>query len=324
MIFAFIQLFLYCLVVYMAKSGSSNAWLWALILVAVFVAVGNWQRITDWFQKKEPVVIRTVPPSPSSNEKPLPQSSDPTPESEFEQKSDFLYATGKKVEIITHTAYTLGYVEEYEQPAWVAYKLTSKMTSGTNKREDNFRPDPDVRTGSAIPEDYRGSGYDRGHLAPVADFKQSAKWMDETFFMSNMSPQNNAFNAGIWSDLENKVRSWARAYKKLYVATGPILRKGLPTIGRRNQVAVPEKYYKVLYDITEPEIKAIGFILKNEGSQEPLESFAVSVDEVERQTGLDFYPLLPDPLETQLESSYDAALWFKKKGKSPKKKKRGD
>lgn len=308
----------------MAKSGASNALFWAVILVGVFLIAGNWERIAGWFQKKEPVVIRTPPADPRPGETPLPQSStsDPTPESEFEQKADFLYATGKKVEIITHTAYTLGYVEKYEQPAWVAYKLTSKMTSGTNKREDNFRPDPEVGTGSAIPEDYRGSGYDRGHLAPVADFKQSARWMDETFFMSNMSPQENAFNTGIWSDLESKVRTWARAYKKLYVVTGPFLRDGLPTIGRRNRVAVPEKYYKVLYDITEPEIKAIGFILKNEGSHQPLESFAVSVDEVERQTGLDFYPLLPDALETRIEGSYDTKLWFTKPEKKSKKKKK--
>jgi endonuclease G len=309
----------------MAKSNSSNALFWALILVGVFVLFGNWEKIADWFGKKSPSSPTETAPATNPSTKPetnrLPDDGPGTSSStettaggfEFEKLPDFAYpTTSQKLEIVKHSAYALAYAEKYEQPAWVAYRLTASMVSGSNKREDNFRPDPDVSTKSAVPEDYRGSGYDRGHLAPVADFKASAKWMDETFFMSNMSPQLHEFNAGIWEKLESKARGWARHNKTIYIVSGPILRDGLPTIGRYNKVAVPELYYKVILDIREPELKAIGFIFRNEGTKKPLQSFAMSVDEVERQTGFDFFPRLPDDLEKQLESQNDFSVWFEK------------
>ncbi len=309
-----------------SKSTSSNALFWAFILVGIFVLVGNWDKMSDWFgKKKPPFSTQKLPESKSKRkaDKTLPGSAEPdsSPSEtvagfDFEKQPDFTYpSTSQKLEIVKHTVYALGYAEKYEQPAWVAYRLTASMVSGNNKREDNFRPDPNVSTKSAVPEDYRGSGYDRGHLAPVADFRASAKWMDETFFMSNMSPQLHEFNAGIWEKLESKTRGWARHNKALYVVSGPILRAGLPTIGRYNKVAIPEQYYKVILDIQEPELKAIGFIFRNEGTKKPLEHFAVSVDEVERQTGFDFFPKLPDDLEKKLESQTNFDAWFEKSKK---------
>lgn len=212
-------------------------------------------------------------------------------------------------QIIRHTGYTLSYNEKYELPSYVAYELTRNEVLGGEEREDNFREDPAVRTGSATLADYRGSGYDRGHLAPAADFKWSAEAMSDTFFMSNMSPQDPSFNRGIWADLEAAVRVMAYENGKVYVVTGPVLTDGpYETIGK-NEVAVPKRFYKVVLDYTEPEIKAIGFILNNEGSSKSLESFAVSVDEVERVTGLDFYPALPDDQEEIIESKFNTSQW---------------
>ncbi len=105
--------------------------------------------------------------------------------------------------IITHTAYSLNYSEDHEQAAWVAYKLTAEKVSGTCERTDDFRPDPMVMTGSAELSDYRGSGYDRGHLAPAGDMKWSPTAMSESFYMSNMSPQRPG-------STEGSGRSWRR------------------------------------------------------------------------------------------------------------------
>ena len=118
------------------------------------------------------------------------------------------------------------------------------------KRGDDFRPDPAVPTGSATPQDYTRSGYDRGHLAPAADMSFSAKAMSESFYMSNMSPQAPQFNRGIWSKLEKQVRHFATKEKRIVVVTGPILpaEKNI-TIGA-NKVTVPQYYYKVIYDTT--------------------------------------------------------------------------
>jgi endonuclease G len=230
---------------------------------------------------------------------------------DFENEAGFGQpVSAKDCQVVQHQAYALCYAETYEQPYWVAYRLSSTQIRGAAERENDFRPDPEVGSGSATPEDYRGTGYDRGHLAPAADFKSSPAWMSESFFMSNMSPQAPDFNRGIWETLESRVREWVRRDKLFYVVTGPVLKRGLPKIGKRNQVAVPEQYYKIILHLRSPEARAIAFLMRNEGSDKPLKSFAVSIDKVEQVTGLDFFPQLPDELETSLESTTDVQRWF--------------
>ncbi len=210
--------------------------------------------------------------------------------------------------IIHHIGYFLSYNETHEQANWVAYELTLKEVNGTFKRTNDFRPDPMVKTGSASLADYKGSGYDRGHLAPAADMKWSLKAMSESFYTSNMSPQRPSFNRGIWKRLEEQVRKWAVNNKSVYIATGGVLTSGLIKIGP-NQVSVPEKFYKVILDYQEPELKGIGFILPNKGSKEPLENYAITIDKVESMTGIDFFHKLPDEIEEEIESKVDLSRW---------------
>lgn len=213
-------------------------------------------------------------------------------------------------QIIRHTGYTLSYNEEAEQPSYVAYELTrAEVLNTKTEREDDFRADPMVLTGSAELDDYRKSGYDRGHMAPAADFRWSEEAMSDTFYLSNMSPQDPSFNRGIWADLEAAVRVMAYENNTVYVVTGPVLTDGpYETIGE-NEVAVPNEYYKVVLDYEEPEVKAIGFILPNEGSSKSLESFATTVNEVEEKTGIDFFPSLPDDQEEMIEGELDLSKW---------------
>lgn len=213
-----------------------------------------------------------------------------------------------------HKYYALGYDEKHEQAAWVAYKLEARETRGRAEREDNFRPDPEIKTKTAKPSDYAKSGHDRGHLAPAADFKFSKRAMSESFFMSNMSPQKPRFNRGIWKELEELVREWVRKDKAFYVVTGPVLKgKRFRKIGRKNKVSIPKYYYKILLDLEKPEIKAIAFLMENKGSDKPLSSFVVAIDKIEEMTGLDFFPNLPDNLEKKLEASTSLKGWnFKK------------
>jgi endonuclease G len=215
----------------------------------------------------------------------------------------------KGEELIEHTGFSLVYAEEYEQAKWVAYQLTRDEVYGDVTRKDNFRADPNIKTGSATPSDYVRSGYDRGHLAPAADLGWSEEAMSDSFYMSNMSPQDPSFNRGIWSSLEAFVRNYAAIEGEIYVVTGPVLTDGpYKTIGK-NEVAIPNYYYKVILDYTEPEKKMIGFVLPNEGSKESLESFATTVDYVQQLTGIDFFHQLPDEEEFLLESTFDYSLW---------------
>ncbi|EAY24955.1 DNA/RNA non-specific endonuclease, partial [Microscilla marina] len=225
-------------------------------------------------------------------------------------KTESLEIPASSYKVTRHAHFALGYDERHEQAAWVAYKLEARETRGRAEREDRFIPDPSVTTRTARHSDYSGSGYDRGHLAPAADFKFSKKAMAESFYMSNMSPQKPRFNRGIWKSLEEQVREHVRKDKAYYIVTGPVLKGGrFRKIGRKTKVSVPKYYYKILLDLEEPEIKAIAFLMKNEGSDKPLSSFVVSIDKVEEITGIDFFPNLPDDLEKKLEASTSLKGW---------------
>jgi len=208
-------------------------------------------------------------------------------------------------EIVKHTYYTLAYSEENEQAYWVYYELTPEFINGGQSRTDDFREDPAVSTGSASLNDYKGSGYDRGHLCPAADMALNNMSMSESFYLSNMSPQVPGFNRGIWSKTEDQVRKWALSYQKLYVVTGPIFRDNKGTIGE-DKVTVPGYYYKVLFDGKD---RMIGLVLPNASSSKELNTFIVKVDDIEDQTGIDFFPGLNDKLENSLEGEVDKSGW---------------
>lgn len=210
-------------------------------------------------------------------------------------------------QIIAHKYYTLSYNEAHEQAEWVAYEL-----KGIKAYHDYDRPffieDKMVTTGSADWRNYKRSGYDKGHLCPAGDMKFSKEAYDETFLTSNIAPQKHNFNDGIWNTLEQKVRYWAVKYDGIYVVTGGVLNDNLKTIGNE-AVAVPEYFYKVLLDTSKGEYKMIGFLVPAVDSKKPLYEFVVPVDEIEKMTGIDFYPSLNDNMENILEKSSDYKAW---------------
>lgn len=230
--------------------------------------------------------------------------------SSFDESHDPLIPIGPKVEVVKHQHYSLGYVERYEQAAWVSYRLTKKSLQIPNvPRADRFEEDRSVSTGSAHYYDYRGSGYSRGHMAPAGDMAFDKEAMEASFLMSNMSPQKIGFNGGIWRELEETVRDWAYDNDEVYIVTGPVLNNVTKYVGDKSKVGVPDAYYKVILD-NKGAKKAIGFIMPNEVSEQPIMSYAMTVDEVERVVGIDFYAnLLDDGQEGSLEASIDPGLW---------------
>ena len=226
--------------------------------------------------------------------------------------------------LVWHQAMALAYTEAFEQARWVAHAILPDVVAGAVSRTNDFRPDTLVTTGSAEEADYflkflkpdssykyDGFGYDRGHLAPSADFRWSAKALSESYLYSNMSPQVDSFNRGIWGDLEDKLRAYIYQHpgSTLYVVTGPVLENNLPKIERGvHQVAIPKLFWKVVLDYDAK--KSIGFVIPNAGSNAPLETFSVSVDSVERLTGLDVFPNLDDQLAARIESQRQNADWF--------------
>lgn len=215
--------------------------------------------------------------------------------------------------IITHKGFTLSYNYDLKIPNWVAYELTSVEVKGEVPRYDRFKPDPMVpQNATATTDDYKHSGWDRGHMAPAADMKWDEQAMRESFYLSNICPQNHNLNGGVWKDLEEQVRELATQKGRIFVVCGPIVDKKHETIGA-NKVAIPQAFFKVLLQEDNGEIHTIGFIYENKSGKKPMSTYAMTVDEVEKATKIDFFPSLPDKIEKKAESEVDFSKWTIKK-----------
>ena len=211
--------------------------------------------------------------------------------------------------IITHKGYTVSYNADWKIPNWVAYELTDVEVAGEEPRGKKFVPDPMVpKYESATTEDYKNSGWDRGHMAPAADMKWHPQAMKESFYLSNICPQNRNLNSGAWKDLEEQVRDLAAQKGHIYVVCGPIVSDDHQTIGANN-VVVPSAFFKVLLQEGNGEVYTIGFIYENVAGKRPMSTYAMTVDEVEDITGIDFFPSLPDKIEKRVEAEVDFTKW---------------
>ena len=215
--------------------------------------------------------------------------------------------------IITHKGYTVSYNYDWKIPNWVAYELTDWEVEGEVPRYDRFKPDPMVpQNATATTNDYKYSGFDRGHMAPAADMKWDEQAMKESFYLSNICPQNPNLNGGVWKDLEEQVRDLASQKGRIFVVCGPIVNNTLNTIGE-NKVVVPQAFFKVLLQEDGGKIHTIGFVYENVSGRKPMASYAMSVDEVEEITNIDFFCSLPDKIERQTEAVVDFSKWTVKK-----------
>lgn len=222
-------------------------------------------------------------------------------------------------QMVKYEGFSLSFNKKMHVPNWVVWELTGEEVAGTYPRKDNFRGDDNV-AGSAEKWDYSYSGYDRGHMAPAGDLKWSKKAMDESFYMTNMCPQAKSLNTGAWKRLEEKCRQWATIDGSIIIVCGPVLTDPINEYIGDSRVAVPQRFFKVILSPYVDEPRGIGFIMPNSKVPGGMQAAAVSIDEVERVTGLDFFSSLPDEIENKVESQCKFHYWSTLKNKSKKKK----
>ncbi len=219
-----------------------------------------------------------------------------------------VFTVSRPEQIIQHTGFTVSYNPEWRIPNWVAYELTREESYGKVGRYNHFEKDPDVK--GVCPEywDYNDSGYDRGHMAPAGDMKWDENAMRESFYMSNVCPQNHNLNGGVWKELEQQIWTWARQHDNVYVVCGPIVSDNPQTIGK-HRVVVPDAFYKVLLCYINGQWEAIGFYFDNVAGTRPLSTYCKTIDQIEKMTGIDFFPLLEDDIENKIEAHYSPQAW---------------
>lgn len=206
-------------------------------------------------------------------------------------------------QVIEHIGYTVSYNPKWNIPNWVAYSLTADETSGDEERDNHFNPDPLVKGDPVVTRDYSNSGYDRGHMAPAGDFKWSEQAMQESFYMTNMCPQNHNLNTGDWNDLECRVRYLARKYGEVFICCGPIVQDGYETIGNYHTIAVPQAFFKTILIQKKGQWMGAAYVFDNKpkSGQYDLDHYQVTIDQLEELTNMDFFSMLPDDVEELVE-----------------------
>lgn len=224
------------------------------------------------------------------------------------QTFNYLPANIVGSQVIEYSQFSISYNPNHKQADWVAYELTAEEVKATQERCDCFKIDKNISSDAVSSGDYNSSGFDKGHLCPAADCNISKQANEESFLMTNMSPQLPLFNRGIWSDLEEWVREAALNYSTIYVTTGPVFVNNLGTLSEK-KITIPGHYYKTLLRFEGEKIKTIAFLIPHVGAVGKLKDYVVSVNTLETITGIDFYPELDDSMENKVESQIELRKW---------------
>lgn len=212
--------------------------------------------------------------------------------------------------IVEYMGFTLSYDQKNRIPEWVAYELTADETYGDADREGmRFDPDPSLNAYQAQYKDYSRTGWTRGHMAPAGDFKWSQDAMAETFYMTNICPQNADNNKYSWNNLEIKVREWAKEYGNVYVVTGPIIGDNENGKIGYNDVTVPDAFFKAVLRKNGNSWKSAAYIMENTSRPQNINDCIVSINQLEEITGLDFFHMLSDDMEEDVESQKNYKDW---------------
>lgn len=219
---------------------------------------------------------------------------------------------GTSNQLLKYKYMTVYFNNQHRIPNCVAYELTNTQVSMANapdaEKRENYQFNKDENAKSC-PDwwEYKGSGYDRGHMAPAMDMRWNKTAMRECFYMTNMCPQLHELNDGAWRHMEEAIHNWGRKNDRLVIFTGPVLSSNRKTTGKNHDITVPNKFFKIVYaPLTK---RAIAFVMENRDLEKSWTNYATTIDEVERLTGIDFLASLPDDLEQSIESKQNIKQW---------------
>lgn len=231
------------------------------------------------------------------------------PKNEIQAKLE-IPAFSKSEDIVSHIGFTSSYNHEMLIPNWVAYELTAEECEGTLKGKESFCWDPDLKGRQPNREDYKNDAqWDRGHMAPKADMKWSVQAYEESYFLSNICPQNRTFNSGSWASTEKFARRIARKYGSAYIVCGPIVTmQQYGTLGTP-EIVIPDAFFKAVLIKKETSYSAIAFIMQNKPVTQDLKGCSMSVDKLEAIIGMDLFCNLKSSIQKEIESTVTYSDW---------------
>ncbi|MDR2862427.1 MAG: DNA/RNA non-specific endonuclease [Puniceicoccales bacterium] len=221
-------------------------------------------------------------------------------------------ATAKALTMLRNTGYLAAYDEDYKNPAWVAYRLFPPRHP-PSPRPEGF--EMDKRTRSRIESAaYSHSDYDRGHMAPnrAISLCYGREAQRETFLMSNVVPQKHGLNGAFWSAMERRVMDrYTRRYGDVWVICGPVYEGTKAKHSLKTGVAVPDAFFLIIAEKSEGGIRAEAFLVPHRDIKTTADpsQFLVSIRDIERRTGLDFFPALPGDVQNALETKPARRAW---------------
>ena len=215
-----------------------------------------------------------------------------------------------RILLLTNSAYLTGFCEQRKAPAWVSYRVFKLDHPDSPPRPSRFLVD-DRTLAKVSQDDYTRSGYDRGHMAPnyAIGSRYGAAAQRETFLMSNIVPQKPTLNRTVWRLLEERVaKEYAMSFEEVWIITGPVYDEHKEVL--KSGVEIPDAFFKIIVDEVSGKPRVLAFVIsQNVTGSDRFSQFLTSVDEVEKETGLDFLAELDDGLEDEIEAANAADVW---------------
>jgi endonuclease G, mitochondrial len=218
-------------------------------------------------------------------------------------------ANNSSIEVVNHFSMSVGFSHDYKLPQWVAYSLRAEhLRDCVQRSRFRFDFDPKLSVLSSDPNEFRYSGFDRGHLAPAGDMKWSHTAMRESFYTSNITAQTPSMNRGRWAMLEKLVRAWAKESDEILIVTGPVISDDMEYL-QNASTAIPKQHYKVLLRRKNHTLDGIGFLMNQSPAGIDIKTMALSISKIEELTGLNFFPNLNEQQVSTIEKNLNLSDW---------------
>ena len=294
----------------------------ALLFVSILLVMLGWVLLQQGFNQHQPEHrYQRSEPQPQQTEQALPAAPAPPSPSTAESLTKYGIPLPHKLvgsyHVLVNQGYLSGYDAGIQDPRWVETRFFAVANPTSAGRPEGFSTDERIEPEYQVNTHYwTKSGYDRGHMAPNwgVSICYGRQAQVETFLLTNIIPQTPALNRGLWETLEKIISNdYAERFGQVWVICGPIFGSNLGTL-KDGKVLIPDECYKIVLRVDQNGTPhTLAFEMPQDlpmGHQQPdLIQYLTSITKIEQDTGIGFFPDLPEPTRTVVENDVESRLW---------------